>query len=241
MMAATNNSGGTDATQRFDAWGNKVASTGTTPHYGYTGREPDETGLIYYRARYYDPTLGRFTQRDPIGLIGGVNRYAYALGSPISYTDPLGLWTAQVGLNISINIGGPLTLTLTGGMAFDGHGNVGGYIEYGGGVSTSPDASGGATLHVSNGNTIYDLNGLFTNVTVGGGYGPHISGDAFYGYGSEGQRVEGTGWTAGAGVGASSAVTITNTYIGGTPSPSKDAAFSGEHGGGGAVGNIFVR
>ncbi len=59
--------------------------------YGYTGREPDETGLIYYRARYYDPTLGRFTQRDPIGLQGGINPYAYVGGNPVNFTDPSGL------------------------------------------------------------------------------------------------------------------------------------------------------
>ncbi|MCL5061188.1 MAG: hypothetical protein M1449_12395, partial [Candidatus Thermoplasmatota archaeon] len=41
--------------------GNKTQSAGAAiPQYGYTGREPDGTGLIYYRARYYDPTLGRF-------------------------------------------------------------------------------------------------------------------------------------------------------------------------------------
>ena len=90
VVGVSNNLGGTDATQRFDAWGNKIASTGTTPHYGYTGREPDETGLIYYRARYYDPTVSRFTQRDPIGLRGGLNRYCYVGGNPVNATDPSG-------------------------------------------------------------------------------------------------------------------------------------------------------
>lgn len=78
-------------TQRFDAWGNKIGGNGTIPQYGYTGREPDETGLIYYRARYYDPTIGRFTQRDPVGLRGGVNQYGYVGGNPVNFTDPMGL------------------------------------------------------------------------------------------------------------------------------------------------------
>ncbi|HWQ94599.1 MAG TPA: RHS repeat-associated core domain-containing protein, partial [Gammaproteobacteria bacterium] len=67
-------SGATLGTQLYDAWGNKLAVTasGSIAQYGYTGREPDETGLIYYRARYYDPSIGRFTQRDPIGLAGGL-------------------------------------------------------------------------------------------------------------------------------------------------------------------------
>ena len=58
--------------------------------YGYTGREADDSGLIYYRSRYYDPTLGRFTQRDTVGLFGGINDYGYALGNPLLYVDPGG-------------------------------------------------------------------------------------------------------------------------------------------------------
>jgi RHS repeat-associated protein len=45
----------------------------------------------YYRARYYDPSIGRFISEDPIGLAGGVNLYAYALGYPVGYTDSSGL------------------------------------------------------------------------------------------------------------------------------------------------------
>ncbi|MCL5802137.1 MAG: RHS repeat-associated core domain-containing protein [Gammaproteobacteria bacterium] len=89
-MATTDNLGTTTGTQRFDAWGNKTASTGTIATYGYTGREPDATGLMYYRARYYDPSIGRFTQRDPIGLRGGINRYAYVENDPTNVTDPTG-------------------------------------------------------------------------------------------------------------------------------------------------------
>jgi RHS repeat-associated protein len=56
----------------------------------YTGRENDQTGLYYYRARYYDPGLKRFITEDPIGIAGGINVYQYVGGDPISFTDPTG-------------------------------------------------------------------------------------------------------------------------------------------------------
>ncbi|HEV2147520.1 MAG TPA: RHS repeat-associated core domain-containing protein [Longimicrobiaceae bacterium] len=58
----------------------------------FTAREYDaETGLYYYRARYYDPALARFISEDPIGLEGGINPYAYAGNDPVNFTDPFGL------------------------------------------------------------------------------------------------------------------------------------------------------
>jgi len=57
----------------------------------FTGRENDGTGLLYYRARYYDPVLKRFIAEDPIGLRGGLNVYSYARNNPISFRDPFGL------------------------------------------------------------------------------------------------------------------------------------------------------
>ncbi|MBB4099039.1 DUF4123 domain-containing protein [Sphingomonas kyeonggiensis] len=51
-----------------------------------------ETGLHYNRFRYYDPALGRYLSRDPIGVAGGLNCYAYAGNDPVNRADPTGLW-----------------------------------------------------------------------------------------------------------------------------------------------------
>jgi RHS repeat-associated protein len=70
----------------------------------YTARENDQTGLYFYRARYYDPVLKRFTSEDPVGMTAGTNVNAYVKGNPASLSDPLGLieWN---GTQTSVSVG----------------------------------------------------------------------------------------------------------------------------------------
>jgi RHS repeat-associated protein len=60
----------------------------------YTGQEEDkESGLLYYKARYYDPAIGRFLQADSVVMpenLYGMNRYMYVDGNPVAFNDPDG-------------------------------------------------------------------------------------------------------------------------------------------------------
>ncbi len=79
-------------TLRYGAFGNLKSSTGSSANrLRYTGRELDaDTQLYYYRARYYDPSIGRFISEDPLGFEAGVNFYAYVNNNPIGSNDPSG-------------------------------------------------------------------------------------------------------------------------------------------------------
>jgi RHS repeat-associated protein len=81
------------------------SGNGSASVWGPTGIDPDKadwygsliwdqqdaTGYQYKRNRYYNPSAGRFTQEDPIGLAGGLNLYGFAGGDPVNYSDPFGL------------------------------------------------------------------------------------------------------------------------------------------------------
>jgi len=93
----TNAAGAVVRTQFTDAWGNDLdvglpkTATGAGDRYGFTGRENDaESGLMHYRARSYDPVVGRFTSRDPVWH---ANLYFYADNDPSNAIDPAGTKT----------------------------------------------------------------------------------------------------------------------------------------------------
>ena len=75
----TDSAGAIAKAYAYDGYGNVLDAPGSVEQpYAYTGRELDsESGLYYYRARYYDPNIGRFLQQDPIKLFGGMNLYRY--------------------------------------------------------------------------------------------------------------------------------------------------------------------
>jgi len=90
--ALTDASGSVAANLTYDSFGNVISGSAAT-RYIYTSRELDaDTGLMCYRARWYDPYQGRFVSEDPIGFDGGdVNFYSYVDSNPISEWDPSGL------------------------------------------------------------------------------------------------------------------------------------------------------
>jgi len=78
-----------------DKNGKEIEKSSIGNPFMFTAREYDfETGLYYYRARYYNPNMGRFLQEDPIGFSGGdLNLYAYVQNNPVNFRDPYGLLT----------------------------------------------------------------------------------------------------------------------------------------------------
>jgi RHS repeat-associated protein len=93
ITSLSNGAGSLAQTYTFDSFGKQTASSGSLVNpFQYTGRELDsETGLYYYRARYYDQTTGRFLGEDPIGFDAGANFYAYVSNRPQNFADALGL------------------------------------------------------------------------------------------------------------------------------------------------------
>lgn len=96
LSSTTNTTGARIATQRYLPYGARRGSGTVATAYRYTGQwEADSLGGIYhYRARWYDPTTGRFLQPDPLVPSyqnpQSLNRYSYVLGNPLRFTDPSG-------------------------------------------------------------------------------------------------------------------------------------------------------
>ncbi len=92
ITSLSNAAGALAQTYTYDSFGNTTNSSGSlTNFFRYTAREFDtESNLYFNRARYLDPSTGRFISEDPIGLGGGINFYRYADNNSVIYTDPFG-------------------------------------------------------------------------------------------------------------------------------------------------------
>jgi len=104
VVALSDSAGDTVQTYEYSIYGQVAASDPNflDNPYMFTGRRFDiETGLYYYRARYYNPHIGRFMQTDPVGYGDGINWYAYCRNNPLSFLDPSG----YASISISIPLG----------------------------------------------------------------------------------------------------------------------------------------
>ena len=140
VTSLTGSTGQTVSTYTYDSFGNTTPTEGIFNPYRYTAREQDqETGLYYYRARYYDPSIGRFISEDPIGFKGGKNFYTYVRNNPARFSDPFGLQsyaqqyaaTGAAAGTITVAIGSLAVDAATGGV------NI---------LATPEELAGGATL-----------------------------------------------------------------------------------------------
>ena len=159
---------------QYDAWGNVVDEEVSDPalsnlRYRFQCREwSATTGLINFRMRWYDAETGRWLSKDPIGLSGGLNLYAFCACSPLIKNDAWGLWTFQFGVSGTGGAGNGGTAGVgivagysrENGFQFGVYGMIGdgAYISKGGGLAVD--------ITISPNDDICDLNGV--SQTIGG-------------------------------------------------------------------------
>ena len=135
VAALTDGGGNVVERQQYEAFGTSSGSSLT--RYGYTGRERDNaTGLLYYRARWYDTQQGRFLSEDPAGFATGLNLYSYAANDPILFNDPFGLSIATFFEGLAVGV-------------FEGIASA--FVAWAvlGLITTAAGATGGAALAVA--------------------------------------------------------------------------------------------
>jgi RHS repeat-associated protein len=90
-------------------WGAPRSGSVSATKRNYTGQYRDDTGLLYYHARYYDPVLGRFISPDTLVPDPtdpqDLNRYTYAKNNPMRYTDPTGHCVGPVLIICAVGVG----------------------------------------------------------------------------------------------------------------------------------------
>ena len=120
ITSLSSSTGALAQTYAYDSFGKTTASTGTlTSPFQYTGREFDsETGIYYYRARYFDPSAGRFLSEDSVRFGAGSNFYRYVQNNPLRWIDPSGngrtCWSVTANGMTEVPCGGDCIQTSSG-------------------------------------------------------------------------------------------------------------------------------
>lgn len=92
IVLGTSSDGDIERELFYDSFGQILPGSDGGLVYAFTGREYDpESGLYFFRNRYYDSRLGRFLQEDPAGFLAGYNFYVYVRNNPLNFVDPDGL------------------------------------------------------------------------------------------------------------------------------------------------------
>jgi RHS repeat-associated protein len=132
VTALTDHNGQTIQSRSYTPFGMDAAVSGESNNaLSYTGRERDANSLYYYRARYYDPEMGRFLSEDSLGFEAGINFYAYVNNNPLSFNDPTGMDYVGIDANLSVLTGvhGGIHIdTDTGDIYLNGGGGFGGGV-----------------------------------------------------------------------------------------------------------------
>ena len=171
---------GTDVVARwtYDAWGNILSGEASDPalaafRYRFQGREFSAvTGLTNFRARWYDPGTGRWLSRDPVGLTGGINLYAFCQLDPMNNGDALGWCPKRPTRTRRVSYGSGRIAAVIGilydiSLVIDSEGNVG--IAVTGGIGFGMDVGvgiPGTSVSGSDGR-IYDQGGFGVEGHVG--------------------------------------------------------------------------
>ncbi len=117
----------------YDPYGNLNYSSGSykdeNPFRFSTKYHDDETGLVYYGYRYYDPEIGMWLNRDPLGEEGSLNLYLFVLNGPLNYIDPFGDdWRTVLQGSVQVISGALLWVAAGGSEVFTAGGATPGAI-----------------------------------------------------------------------------------------------------------------
>jgi RHS repeat-associated protein len=213
VTSLTNSAAAIANNYTYDSFGNLTASSGSIANrFQYTAREFDsETGLYYYRARYSDPSVGRFLSEDAVRFRGGVDFYTYVKNRPTVMRDPTGRLAWGGGVGVSGFIGalwagaaGEASCYLVGDL----QGNTGLLccLGLGGGALNGAGITGQANgIVCPTCKTICDMEGGFVQLEGFAGLGGQTSGGLG---GSSGLNSGSGSFSGGIGVGAGGGLAV---------------------------------